>query len=149
MNPFMKLAYEEALAGIAHKHGGPFGAVVVRDGEIISQGHNEVLLRSDPTAHAEIVAIRNACESLGRVDLSDCELYASAKPCPMCRGAIQWARIPRVFYSGDYEDTNKLNFDDDLFAQDFDTEDNWHQIDQEHFQMLVDAFEPHKNEIRY
>jgi len=149
MNPFMRIAYDEALAGIAAKDGGPFGAVVVKDGAIIAQGHNEVLLRCDPSAHAEVVAIRKACEKLGRVELSDCELYASAKPCPMCKGAIQWARIPTVYYSGDYEDTNRLNFDDDAFAKDVDAEENWHQIDQEHFGILVDAFEAYKDEIRY
>jgi guanine deaminase len=149
MNPFMQIAFDEARAGITAKHGGPFGAVIVRDGEIIAQGHNEVLLRNDPTAHAEVVAIRRACERLGTVDLSDCFIYASAKPCPMCKGAIQWSRIPRVYYSGDYSDTDKLSFDDSTFSDDFDVEEGWEQIDQDQFHTLIDAFEQYRDEIRY
>ena len=102
MNEFMETAYREALNGICKKHGGPFGAVIVKDNVIIAKGHNEVLLRKDPTAHAEVVAIRKACKKLNTVDLSGCVLYVTSKPCPMCKGAIQWSRIKDVVFSGDY-----------------------------------------------
>ena len=150
MNKFMELAYNEALDGVCKRHGGPFGAVIVKDGKIIAKGHNEVLLRHDPTAHAEIVVIRKACKKLNTVDLGGCTLYVTSKPCPMCKGAIQWSRIKDVVFSGDYEDAKKLDFDDLLFSDEFDEEDNhWTQMDQENFVKLIDAFSSCKNEIRY
>jgi len=150
MNKFMELAYNEALDGVCKRHGGPFGAVIVMDGKIIAKGHNEVLLRHDPTAHAEIVVIRKACKKLNTVDLGGCTLYVTSKPCPMCKGAIQWSRIKDVVFSGDYEDAKKLDFDDLLFSDEFDEEDNhWTQIDQENFVKLIDAFSSCRNEIRY
>lgn len=150
MNKFMELAYKEALSGIAQKHGGPFGALVVRDNQIIAQGHNEVLLRKDPTAHAEIIAIRKACIVLGTVHLHDCTLYATSKPCPMCKGAVQWSRIKKVIFSGDYKDTEKLNFDDTNFSDSFySEEENWQQMDHDCFETLIQEFEAHKQDIRY
>jgi len=150
MNEFMRVAYNEALDGVCKKHGGPFGAVLVKDSKIIVKGHNEVLLRHDPTAHAEIVVIRKACKKLSTVDLGGCTLYVTSKPCPMCKGAIQWSRIKDVVFSGDYEDAKKLDFDDLLFSDEFDEEDNhWTQIDQENFVKLIDAFSSCKYEIRY
>jgi len=150
MDKFMKMAYEEAISGVSKKHGGPFGALVVKNGEVIAIGHNEVLLRNDPTAHAEIVAIRKACEILQTVDLSDCILYTTSKPCPMCKGAIQWSRMTKVVFSGDYEDTEKLNFDDLRFSVSFkDEETTWIQVDQEHFMELVNVFDAYKSEIWY
>ena len=88
MNPLMKIARDEAGKGVRNNEGGPFGAVISRKGEIIAQGHNEVLKSNDPTAHAEIVTIRRAAAALGRYDLSDCELHTSCEPCPMCLSAI-------------------------------------------------------------
>ena len=150
MDRFMEIAYEEALLGISKKHGGPFGALIVRNNEVVAQGHNEVLLRQDPTAHAEIVVIRAACEQLNTVNLSDCVLYATAKPCPMCKGAIQWSRIQKVVFSGDYKDTERLSFDDLQFSTSFGSEEeHWLQIDQEHFKTLIDAFAAYKEEIKY
>ncbi|AIZ56969.1 tRNA-specific adenosine deaminase [Candidatus Methanoplasma termitum] len=150
MDRFMEIAYKEALYGISKKHGGPFGAVIVKDGKVISKAHNQVLLKNDPTAHAEVVAIRKACRKLNTIDLGGCTLYASAKPCPMCIGVIQWSRIKDVFFSGDYEDTKKLNFDDQSFYEDFEAEDDhWEQIDEEHFDTLIQAFESCKNDIKY
>lgn len=150
MNEFMELAYQEALKGISMKHGGPFGAVIVKNETVISQGHNEVLLRNDPTAHAEIVAIRRACEFLRTVDLHECVLYTTSKPCPMCKGAIQWSRLQKVVYSGDYEDVKKLNFDDLDFSNTFNQEDiAWTKIDHEHFIKLINAFQEYKDDIRY
>ncbi len=98
-------------------HGGPFGAVIVRDGVIVSEGWNEVLRSKDPTAHAEIVAIRNACRKLGAYDLSGCELYTSCEPCPMCLGAIYWSRIGKVYFSIGRHDAAGIEFRDEFIYQ--------------------------------
>ncbi len=100
---------------IQKAHGGPFGAVVVKDGEIIGRGYNQVLLTNDPTAHAEILAIRNACANLGTYQLFGCEIYSSCEPCPMCLGAIYWARIDRLFFGCTRNDALEIGFDDSLF----------------------------------
>ncbi len=150
MNKFMEIAYGEALEGMSKKHGGPFGAVIVKDGKVIAKGHNEVLRNHDPAAHAEVVVIRKACRKLDTLDLSGCTLYVTSKPCPMCTGVIQWSRIKRVAFSGSYEDTEKLNFDDLQFSNCFDEEDDmWCQIDEDRFETLVDAFKAYKKEIKY
>jgi len=94
--------------------GGPFGCVVVRDGRIVGRGSNQVTSTCDPTAHAEIVAIREACRSLAAFQLPDCTLYASCEPCPMCLSAIYWARIPTVYYGNTRQDAARIGFDDDL-----------------------------------
>lgn len=112
MNKFMKIAVEDALYGIDNNEGGPFGAVIVKDGKIIGKGHNKVLKTNDPTAHAEIVAIREVANKLGRFDLSDCELYTSCEPCPMCYAAIHWAKIKKVYYGCTREDAGRIGFDD-------------------------------------
>lgn len=112
MNKFMKIAIEEAFHGIANNDGGPFGAVIVKNGEIIAKSHNEVVKTNDPTAHAEIVAIRRATNILGRFDLSDCEIYSSCEPCPMCFAAIHWAKINKLYYGCTREDAAKIGFDD-------------------------------------
>ncbi len=114
MNEFMELALEEARVGIEKDDGGPFGAVIVLDGEVVSKAHNEVLKRNDPTAHAEILAIREASSTLGRYDLSDCEIYSTSEPCPMCFSAIFWARIKRLVYGTTREDVAEIGFDDSL-----------------------------------
>ncbi len=95
--------------------GGPFGAVVVRDGVIIGRGFNRVTLDNDPTAHAEVVAIRDACSAVGSFDLRGCDIFASCEPCPMCLGAILWARLDRVFYGATREDAAAVGFDDAEF----------------------------------
>ena len=97
--------------------GGPFGAVVVRDGEVIGRGVNQVTTRHDPTAHAEVQAIRAACDSLGTHELAGCTLYASCEPCPMCLGAILWARVGRLVYAASREDAAAAGFDDSLFHE--------------------------------
>ncbi|MBU3143017.1 nucleoside deaminase [Clostridium sp. CF012] len=112
MNEFMKIAIEEALQGMKNDEGGPFGAVVVRNGEIISSAHNEVVSTNDPTAHAEVVALRKASSTLGRFDLSDCEIYSSCEPCPMCFSAIHWAKIKKLYYGSTREDAANIDFDD-------------------------------------
>ena len=117
MNRWMALARDEGLRGMDANEGGPFGAVVVRKGEIIARAHNEVLATNDPTAHAEILAIRRASAVLGRYDLSDCVLYTSCYPCPMCLGAVFWSRIPTVYYGATQQDAAVGGFDDERFYE--------------------------------
>ncbi|MFA5006750.1 MAG: nucleoside deaminase [Candidatus Izemoplasmatales bacterium] len=112
MNKYMKTAIREAEKGIAVNDGGPFGAVVVKDGKIVAKGHNRVVVSHDPTAHGEIVAIRRASKKLGTFDLSGCELYSTAEPCPMCLWAIYWANIGNVYYGCTVADTEKIGFRD-------------------------------------
>ena len=114
-NPYMRLAIEEAKTGIHAGHGGPFGCVIVKDGAVIGKGHNEVLNQKDPTCHGEIMAIRKACKTLQTHDLSGCELYTTAAPCPMCFGAILWANIRKVYYGCSVADTDKIGFRDQEF----------------------------------
>src|SRR5271169_2283865 len=94
--------------------GGPFGAVVVRNGKVVGRGSNQVTSANDPTAHAEILAIREACQRLKKFQLEDCELYTSCEPCPMCLSAIYWARLANVFYANTRQDAAKIEFDDDF-----------------------------------
>lgn len=117
MNRYMKLAIDEAREGINAHHGGPFGCVIVRDGEIVGRGHNEVIKNSDPTCHGEMMAIRDACKKLGTHDLTGCELYTTAEPCPMCRGAILWANIRKVYYGCNVSDTDSIGFRDKQFYE--------------------------------
>ena len=117
---FMREAIRLALENVRSGRGGPFGAVVVRDGEVIARGTNEVTACNDPTAHAEVAAIRAACEALGSYQLTDCDLYASCEPCPMCLGAIYWARPARVFYAAGKEDAAKAGFDDAFIYEELD-----------------------------
>ncbi len=114
---FMRRAISLAQNGIDKNAGGPFGAVVVLDGEIVGEGFNQVTSTNDPTAHAEIVAIRNACEKLGNFQLDGCVLYTSCEPCPMCLGAIYWARPARVFYACTREDAANIGFDDQFIYE--------------------------------
>ena len=108
---FMRQAIALARESVA-QGGGPFGAVIVRAGEVVAQGNNRVVPSCDPTAHAEVTAIRAAAAKLGTFDLSGCELYTSCEPCPMCLGAIYWARIDRVYYGCDQQDAARAGFDD-------------------------------------
>jgi tRNA(Arg) A34 adenosine deaminase TadA len=94
------------------KGGGPFGAIVVKDGKIIASGYNEVTIQNDPTAHAEVVAIRKACKKLGTFDLSDCEIYTSCEPCPMCLSAMYWAKVKNFYFANTKEDAANIGFDD-------------------------------------
>lgn len=110
---FMRRAIELAREGIEENAGGPFGCVVVRDGEIVGEGNNRVTSSNDPTAHAEIIAIRAACKSLDSFQLEGCSIYTSCEPCPMCLGAIFWARPAEVFYACDRADAAEIGFDDD------------------------------------
>ena len=112
---FMRRAIAIAYQGMEGGHGGPFGAVVVLRGEVVGEGHNRVLSSKDPTAHAEVTAIRAASRRLDRFDLSDCEIYVNGLPCPMCMAAIYWARINRLYYACLPEDAEKIGFDDQAF----------------------------------
>ena len=112
---YMQEAVNEAYEGIKLGHGGPFGSVVVKDGKIVGRGHNRVLINHDPTCHGEIMAIRDACKNLGTHDLSGCRLYTTAAPCPMCKGAILWANVEKVFYGCTISDTDKIGFRDEKF----------------------------------
>ena len=109
---FLNEAIKEARKGIKANHGGPFGAVIVKDGKIIARGHNRVTSTDDPTAHAEIVTIRKACKKLKNFELKDCVLYSSCEPCPMCLGAIYWARPKALYYAADRLRAASSNFDD-------------------------------------
>ncbi len=119
MDPFMQEAIAEAYRGILHREGGPFGAVVVKDGEVVGRGHNRVVENNDPTCHGEIEAIRDACKRLGTFDLSGCAIYTTGEPCPMCMGAILWANIDKVYYGCNVDDTDKIGFRDDAFYKRF------------------------------
>jgi guanine deaminase len=114
MNQFMKAAIEEARKGFNRNHGGPFGAVIVKDGVPIANAHNEVLKSNDPTAHAEVLAIRKACALLESYDLSDCEIYSTSEPCPMCFSAIHWSRLKRLYFGTTRDDVAVIGFDDSL-----------------------------------
>lgn len=111
---FMKLAAEEAASNLKTHEGGPFGSVIVKDGEVIASGHNRVLVDNDPTAHGEVTTIRKACQALHIYDLSGCELYTNAYPCPMCLGAIIWANIKTVYYGNTPKDAADIGFRDDF-----------------------------------
>lgn len=109
---FMKEAIQLAREGMLTGHGGPFGCVIVKDGVVIGRGFNNVTSGNDPTAHAEIVAIRDACQKLGHFQLDDCDIYCSCEPCPMCLGAIYWARPRKVYFAGTRFDAASAGFDD-------------------------------------
>lgn len=109
---FMDLAIQLATENVLSGAGGPFGAVIVRRGEVIATGANSVTTRNDPTAHAEVLAIRNACSELKTFQLTDCEIYTSCEPCPMCMGAIYWARLAVVYYANTKTDAAEAGFDD-------------------------------------
>lgn len=110
---FMELAINEARAGILNGDGGPFGAVIVKDGSVVASGHNQVIKNSDSTDHGEIDAIRKAERALGTYDLSGCVIYTTGEPCPMCLAAILWANIEKVYYGCTIKDSEKLGFRDD------------------------------------
>ena len=109
---FLERAIELSRQGMQKGNGGPFGCVIVKDGEIVGEGVNEVLVKNDPTSHAEVVAIRNACKKLNNFQLTGCDVYTSCEPCPMCMGAIYWARPNRVIYANTKSDAAAVNFDD-------------------------------------
>ncbi len=148
MNKYMQIAKQNADNGIEKQEGGPFGAVIVDEkGIIIANGNNRVLKNNDPTAHAEIVAIRNACEKLGTYDLSGCTLYTSCEPCPMCLSAIIWANIKTVYFGNTKKDAAEIGFRDDMIYKYLEGKQNdlldLKQIDREE---CIKTFEKYKKE---
>lgn len=117
---FMREAIRLSLENVNSGNGGPFGAVIVKNGNIIARGVNAVTSTNDPTAHAEVVAIRNACEKLGAFQLNGCEIYCSCEPCPMCLGAIYWARPDKIYYANTKQDASNINFDDQFIYSELD-----------------------------
>ena len=117
-NEFMKRAIELSIEGV-NKGGGPFGSIIVRDNKIIAEGSNKVVPTNDPTAHGEIVAIREACKKINNFSLNGCELYSTCEPCPMCLSAIYWARIDKIYYANNRKDAQKIDFDDSLIYSEF------------------------------
>ncbi|MEZ4704731.1 MAG: nucleoside deaminase [Bdellovibrionota bacterium] len=137
---YIDLAIAMACENVAKEMGGPFGAVIVRHGQVIAKCANEVTRTHDPTAHAEIVAIRNACHQLQQFELDDCELYTSCEPCPMCLSAIYWARIPKVYFAANQMDAKHAGFDDHWIYQEIGK-----PLDKRNVEMsFLDA--PNKNE---
>ncbi len=133
---FMREAIRLSFETMRTNTGGPFGAVVVKDGEIISRGYNKVVSTNDPTAHAEMVAIREACKTLNVFQLTGCEIYTSCEPCPMCLSAIYWARPDKVYYANTKADAARINFDDAFIYEEIKADLNDRQIPVE--QMLHD-----------
>jgi guanine deaminase len=117
-NPFMARAIQLSLDNVA-SGGGPFGAVIVRNGNIVAEGVNLVTATNDPTAHAEVVAIRKACAQIGTFTLKDCEIYTSCEPCPMCLGAIYWAHLAHIYFGNIAADASAIGFDDSFIYREF------------------------------
>jgi len=115
---FMRLAIEKSIESVENG-GGPFGAVIVKNGEVVAAASNSVTIDNDPTAHAEVNAIRQACRKLGTFDLSGCEIYASCEPCPMCLASIYWARIDTLYYANTKSDADKIGFSDNFIYEEF------------------------------
>ena len=147
MNKFMRAAIKEGQTGIRNGEGGPFGSVIVKNGEIVGRGHNQVIKQNDPTSHGEIEAIRNACRNLNTFDLRDCELYTTAAPCPMCRGAIQWSNIRKVYYGCTVTDTATIGFrDKDFYEQ---SEEISEEVDREACLELFNEYRAIKDKRMY
>ena len=126
-NEFMKRAIDLSIESV-NKDGGPFGCVIVKDNKIIAEGSNNVTSNNDPTAHGEIVAIRNACKKLNNFNLKGSELYSTCEPCPMCLSAIYWARIDKIYFANTREDAQKIDFDDSLIYSEFKKDINKRKI---------------------
>lgn len=151
MNQFMKIAIDEARKGIRLSHGGPFGAVIVKDGKIVSKGHNKVVLKNDPTCHGEIDAIRRACKKLKTFDLSGCEIYTTGYPCPMCFCAILWSNIDKVYYGCNTTDTEIIGFRDKKFEDSIPNKklEICNELDREHCLELYKEYNAIKKKTRY
>ena len=147
MNKYMRMAINEARKGIRAGHGGPFGAVIVKDGVVVGKGHNQVLKNNDPTCHGEMMAIHKACKKLGTYDLSGCELYTTGEPCPMCLSAIIWANIKNVYFGCTKDDAGNIGFRDDIIYDYLSGIDvnllNMKQIDRNE---CIELFEEYKKE---
>ena len=145
MNIIMNKAIESAVNGIRNKEGGPFGAVITdKEGNIIACDNNKVILNNDPTAHAEVIAIRNACQKLNTYDLSNCIMYTTCEPCPMCLGAIIWSNIKTVYYGCDKVDANNIGFRDDMIYEYLNNRElkllDMHQINREECMKVFEEY---------
>lgn len=151
-NYYMKEAIKEAMEGIQKAHGGPFGTVIVKDGQIVGRGHNQVLQQKDPTCHGEIMAIHAACAKLGTHDLTGCELYTTGEPCHMCLCACMWANIDKIYYGCTIADNSNIGFRDERFDQLFGGRDQlgdyMEMCDREACQDLFDLFKE-KYQVNY
>jgi guanine deaminase len=150
----MARALALALENVRTLRGGPFAAVVVKDGEILAEGVNRVTARHDPTAHAEILAIREACRKLGHFELKGCEIYATCEPCPMCLGAIYWARVDKVYFAATAADASKAGFDDSLIYRELRRPAGRRKIPMIHMMRkeargVFDAWAKQQGKIRY
>jgi guanine deaminase len=130
---FMQETIQLARKGMQNNQGGPFGAIIVKNNEIISRGNNQVTSSNDPTAHAEIVAIRNACKVLNTFQLNDCEIYTSCEPCPMCLSSIYWARLDKIVYAANRHDAKAIGFDDAFFYEELAKHPEIRQIPMEEY----------------
>lgn len=154
MNKYMQVALEEARNGIAHNDGGPFGAVVVKDGKIIGRGHNRVAKNNDPTCHGEMEAIRDACKALSTFDLSGADIYTTGQPCIMCLGAILWSNINHIYFGCTIAENDVIGFRDDVFSQTLQINmdklaDKITQIDHEECLQLFKDFMKIQNKTMY
>ncbi|MBN2881221.1 nucleoside deaminase [Candidatus Woesearchaeota archaeon] len=152
MNKFMQKAIKEANKGLELNHGGPFGAVIVRNNKIIASAHNEVIKSNDPTKHAEMQAIRKAAKKLKRFDLEDCEIYSSCEPCPMCLAAIYWARIKKLYYGCTKDDAKEIGFADEFIYEVFEHKKKGmakKQIDKEQCQEPFKIWKNKRNKTKY
>ena len=151
MNKFMQIALKEAQKGIRSNHGGPFGAVIVKDGKIISKGHNHVVVNNDPTCHGEVDAIRKAGKKLGTFDLSGCEIYTTGFPCPMCFCAILWANIDKVYYGCNTTDTEIIGFRDKQFEESIDEKKKTicKELDRAECLKLYEEYNQIQNKVNY
>ena len=148
---YMQVAIDLSEKNLETKQGGPFGACIVKDGKIVGKGKNQVIKNNDPTAHAEIVAIRNACKNLETYDLTDCVLYTSCYPCPMCLSAIIWANIKKVYYGNTKEDADDIGFRDDIiydFLEDLSNDKNNRMLKLKELnrEEALKAFKDYKND---
>lgn len=146
---FMDRAIQLGIAGMNRNEGGPFGAVVVQNNVIVGEGNNQVILLNDPTAHAEVVAIRNACKNLGVYQLTDCIIYSSCEPCPMCLGSIYWARPLKVFFGCTREDAADVGFDDNFIYEELKVQHQYRKIPflNQGRKSALSAFQIWKNKI--
>ena len=151
---YLERAIEIARTGMQENKGGPFGCVIVKNDEIIAEGYNMVTSDNDPTAHAEVVAIRNACKKLNTFQLTDCDIYASCEPCPMCLGAIYWARVSKVIYANTRHDAAAVEFDDDFIYKEISIDINKRRIPFLHYphpkaKEIFDDWIANQHKIKY
>lgn len=153
MNKYMRMAIKEANKGIDNGHGGPFGAVIVKDNKVIAKGHNQVVKNNDPTCHGEMMAIHKACKKLKTFDLSGCEIYTTGEPCPMCLAAILWANIDKVYYGCNIFDTEDIGFRDSAFYEFQNNKDKKEsfiqEIDREECLKLYQKYKDIKDKTHY